>query len=152
MVSAPQSDRAWPSVQAGVCEVLCPDTSSAARDDRTAGADSIGADALRGCYSLEEITLPSTITKITARAFYNDRSLKYLDIPSAVTELGASFVANCYSLEYIKFNSSTPPTPAGTAFNDLPTSCVIKVPAGSLSTYTATQYYPSSATYVYEEY
>lgn len=116
------------------------------------GADSIGADALRGCYSLEEITLPSTITKITARAFYNDRSLKYLDIPSAVTELGASFVANCYSLEYIKFNSSTPPTPAATAFNDLPTSCVIKVPAGSLSTYTATQYYPSSATYVYEEY
>ena len=51
------------------------------------------------CTSLEEITLPSTITQIGNNMFYNCSSLKTINVPEGVTTLGSSAFYNCSALE-----------------------------------------------------
>lgn len=98
------------------------------------------------------------ITQIGSYAFISTNITSVI-IPNTVTDIGYGVFANCTDLESITFEGSTPPTVdgsnpygEGTAFEELPSTCVIRVPTGSLSAYTSAENYPDSTEYTYVEY
>lgn len=104
-----------------------------------------------GARSLRSVVIPSGVTEIESQAFSGCWSLAELDIPDSVTTIGSYAFEKCYSLKSIKFHSTTPPTAGSYAFSNLPTTCTIYVPTGSLVDYTSAQNYPSASTYTYVE-
>lgn len=90
----------------------------------------IGENAFSYCSALTSITIPSSVTEIDQRAF-----------------------DGCTHLGTITFAPTTPPTVANAnAWSNIPTTCIIRVPQGTLSDYTSASNYPSSSTYTYVEY
>ena len=102
--------------------------------------------------NLKDCKISSALTTIAASSFSECWSLSSIVIPAAVTTIGANAFANCYSMATITFEPTTPPTVANAnAWTNLPTTCVIHVPAGTLADYTAAANYPDPATYAYVE-
>ncbi len=101
---------------------------------------------------IEKITLPDTLTTIGAETFRNAYALKEITIPAQVTSIGSSAFASLRAISEIHFRPTTPPAvSASNAFSSLPNTCIIYVPAGTLSAYTSASNYPSSSTYTYIE-
>ncbi len=116
------------------------------------GVTSIGTYTFQRCISLVLVTIQSGVTSIGGNAFYGCNSLVSITIPSSLTSINYNSFAYCYGLGLIRFESTTPPTVSdSSAWADLPTDCVIHVPAGSRSAYTSATNYPSSSTYTYVE-
>lgn len=67
---------------------------------------SIGKEAFKGCESLKNIKLPSSITIIKDSAFYSCLSLKAITIPNKVTSIGDWAFRNCVSLTEVTIPSS----------------------------------------------
>jgi hypothetical protein len=67
-----------------------------------------------------------------------------------VTSIGGAAFFGCDALTSITFESTTPPELDSDL--ELPKTCVIRVPQGSLSTYTSAENYPDPTDYIYEEY
>jgi PKD repeat protein len=125
------------------------------------GVTSIGISAFRECYSLASITIPSRVTSISDEAFIFCSSLASVTIPSGVTSIGSYAFYACYSLASVTIPSgvtsigdevfngctgvgayhvlpTTPPTLSdANAFSDIPSDCIIYVPAASLAAYQA---------------
>lgn len=97
------------------------------------------------------IVLPSTLKTIEANSLSGHGMLSELTIPASVTTIGNYGLQSNNNLAELHFKSSTPPTAGTGAFNSLPTTCKIYVPAGSLSAYTGEANYPSSSSYTYIE-
>ena len=72
-------------------------------------------------------------------------------IPEKVSSIEAFAFRYCFGMKEITFKSSVPPTVAATTFGDLPKTCIIKVPRGTLAAYKASVNYPDPAEYTYEE-
>ena len=116
------------------------------------GVTSIGNHAFDYCSNLSSITIPDGVTSIGSYAFQNCNSLSSITIPDGVTSIGNGAFSYCYGLARLYFLPTTPPSVSNSdAFSDIPTDCVIHVPAGSLSAYTSAANYPSSSTYTYVE-
>ena len=79
---------------------------------------SIGANCFNSCYSLQSITIPSSVTSFGANCFVYCYSLQSIIIPSSVTSIGSSCFFSCYSLQSITIPSSVTSI-GGTCF----TSC-----------------------------
>lgn len=77
---------------------------------------SIGEGAFRGCTSLQNINIPSTVTEIGEAAFRGCTSLTKITIPSTVTEIGYRAFENCSKLETVNMNSIRPPLVGHIAF------------------------------------
>ena len=117
------------------------------------GLTSIPNNMCEDCYELKKVNIPNGVTVINGTAFNDCSALTEIIIPDSVTQIKGECFRYCYSLGMIKFEGSTPPTlNSSNCFGGLPTDCIIYVPAGSLSSYTSAQYYPSSSTYTYIEY
>jgi hypothetical protein len=111
----------------------------------------LNSEMFRQNYSIRRMTIPS-VTSIPSRFVGDCYSLSSLTIPSTVTSISAEAFSNCYGLGEIHFKPTTPPTVANSnAFSNLPTDCKIFVPTGNLSAYTSATNYPSSSTYTYVE-
>ncbi len=109
--------------------------------------------AFSGCYNIRKATIEEGVTELPQSIFSNNGGITELTIPSTVTSIKPSALSHCRSLKTLKFVPTTPPTvTASSSFSGIPTTCKILVPAGTLETYTSTQYYPNSSTYTYEEY
>lgn len=115
---------------------------------------------LSNCGALDHAYIPNSITNIGDAVFKGCSGIAGITIPASVTAMSTNSFSNCYGLAYLKFEGSTPPTVnvvtehgvAVTPWENLPTDCIIYVPAGSLSAYTSAENYPSSSTYTYTEY
>ena len=117
---------------------------------------SIGVSVFQNCYSLTSVTIPSSVTSIGQSAFQSCYNLTSVTIPSSVTSIGVTAFQNCYSIAAIHFKRSTPPTISNAnAFGNLPTDCIIYVPASAdhsvLNAYKAASNYPDPTVYTYME-
>lgn len=112
-----------------------------------------GQSVFSGCYNIIKATIEEGVTELSQGIFSSCAGITDLVIPSTVTKINSSALNSCRSLKTLKFIPTSPPTvTASSVFSNLPTTCKILVPTGTLSTYTSMQYYPNSSTYTYEEY
>lgn len=105
------------------------------------------------CSSLTTIDLSNCtyLESIHAEAFMGCSNVTTVKIPASVTSLGTRAFSQLGSAEKITFLRSTPASAQANCFQNLPTTCEIHVPAGSLAAYTSASNYPSSSTYTYVE-
>jgi hypothetical protein len=101
---------------------------------------------------LRRITIPNSVTSTGDSAFRGLYSISSITIPDSVASIGSNAFYDLKGIGQIIFTSSTPPTVGSSAFYNVPTSCKIYVPSGSLTSYTSASGYPSSSTYTYIEY
>ena len=67
---------------------------------------SIGDNAFSGCSSLQKLVIPSSVTSIGGWAFQNCSSLQELVIPSSVKSIGDNAFSGCSSLQKLAIPSS----------------------------------------------
>ena len=67
---------------------------------------SIGQYAFYYCYSLQSVSIQSCVTSIGNQAFRECRSLQSVSIPSSVTKIGDQLFYYCYSLQSVTIPSS----------------------------------------------
>ena len=111
---------------------------------------SIGDSAFSSCYALASITIPNSVTSIDSEAFSGCSALASITIPNSVTSIDSEVFSDCSALASITFKPTTPPELNGDL--SIPTTCVIRVPQGTLSDYTSASNYPDPSSYIYEEY
>ena len=70
------------------------------------GVTSIGEKAFYNCNSLESITIPSGVTSIGKRAFCGCELLESITIPTSVTSIGERAFSNCRSLTSVTIPGS----------------------------------------------
>ena len=92
---------------------------------------SLEESCFEGCANLTSITIPSSITSLGDMCFAFS-SLTSIMIPSSVTYLGSSCFFRCGNLESIYFKGKSPNSISKT---DIPTKCIIYVPAEYLQDY-----------------
>ena len=83
---------------------------------------------ISGCYSLQNITIPSGITSIGNRVFEKAYSLQNIIIPSSVTSIGATVFTNIYSLAIVDFSNHTSIPTLTSGFTNIQSDCKIIVP------------------------
>lgn len=92
---------------------------------------SIGDTAFEGCHSLASIVIPDGVTSIGSSMFLGCYSLASIIIPDSVTSIGQAAFKDCYGVAIYDFTNHTivPTLSNANAFSNIPSDCVIKVPA-----------------------
>ena len=111
-------------------------------------ADNVNNYEFNGCQALETISFnpAPSLTTLGISAFNGCYSLREFEIPATITSIGAQAFYRCYSMQSLRFKPATPPTVANAnAFKDIPTTCVVEVPAASLAAYQAATNYSGIA-------
>ena len=54
-----------------------------------------------GCWSLDNIVIPETVTTLGDSCFASCKNLKEINIPDSVTEIGDGVFQNCFNLKQI---------------------------------------------------
>ena len=87
------------------------------------------------------LTIPNSVTTIGERAFIYCRDLTSVTIPNSVTSIGDAAFYSCNSLTSIKCLAAVPPS-LGTInlFFNIPDTCTLTVPCGSLEAYTTSDW------------
>ena len=111
---------------------------------------SIGNNAFGGCTSLSSVSIPSSVTSIGADAFSNCYSLSSVSIPNSVTSIGNHAFYNCYGMAIYDFtkHTSVPTLSNSNAFQNIPSDCVIKVPASLLEEWKAATNWSNYASFI----
>lgn len=103
------------------------------------------------CDSLTYVNINNATTALPANAFLRLGSLPRLTIPENVMTIGANAFANCTGLLTLRFLARNPPAVANAnAFSNLPASCVVEVPVGTLAAYQAATNYAAIAAQMVE--
>ena len=94
------------------------------------------------CNMLQKVELGRGVTSIGNNAFQYCYSLASVNIPDSVTSIGDGAFYRCYGMAEYHLKPTTPPTLLSkTVFENIPSDCVIYVPAGCLEAYqTATNW------------
>ena len=87
-------------------------------------------------------TIPETVRKIGARAFYGLEGLMSIEIPASVEEIGDNAFAECANLTSVVVRATNPPEMpseergySDPAFEDIGEGCVLTVPKGKRQLY-----------------
>ena len=116
------------------------------------GVTSIGSSTFQYCSSLSSITIPDGVTSIGSGAFSSCSSLSSITIPDRVTSIGSGAFSKCYGVAEYHLKPTTPPTLSNTsAFNNIPSDCIIYVPKGCLETYQNATNWTTYASHIQEE-
>ena len=97
----------------------------------------IGNDAFYSCVGMLSVEIPNTVTSIGDTAFGECQYLASVTIPSSVTSIEDYAFTECYNLRDVTCLAITPPTLYGQGVfeQNTYTSCILKVPAESVSDY-----------------
>lgn len=82
-----------------------------------------------------ELVIPNNVTYIGSAAFSGWDKAKKLKLGSGLTSISSSAFANWISCDEINILATTPPAAGSSFLSSLKSTCVIKVPAASLSAY-----------------
>lgn len=104
--------------------------------------------AFYDCKKLTSITFPDNVTSIMDRSFSGCTGLTSLTIGNSVTSIETYAFSRCSSVILIICTATTPPEIQSTTFNNVPATCVIKVPAESVSAYKAATNWSARADYI----
>ena len=96
---------------------------------------SIGDRAFSGCSGLTSVTIPNSVTSIGTWAFEGCGSLTSVRIGNSVTRIRNGAFFGCSGLTSITCEAVTPPTLSSTFSGVDKSTCVLYVPAGSVSAY-----------------
>ena len=99
------------------------------------GLTTIGPSAFQGCSALTSITIPNSVTTIGQSGFYGCVAATFIQIGSAVTSIGGNAFYNATACNEMRCLPLTPPSIISNTFSNLKSTCVIKVPAASLTLY-----------------
>ena len=114
--------------------------------------------AFYGCWRLESVEIPNSVTSIDYQAFYNCSGLTSVEIPNSVTSIGNYAFLDCSGLTSVEIPNSVtsigeyafydcsgltsvtslniiPPTLVSRVFYDVPADCVLYVPEGCVGAY-----------------
>ena len=97
---------------------------------------SMGGGAVGYCTSLTSVTLSDALTEIPNFAFMRCTALPTITLPASIESIGAGAFNNCTAMDSIVVQSTTPPSIGMSAFRNVPETCVLIVPCGTLDAYT----------------
>lgn len=113
----------------------------------------LGKQVFQLCTNLETVQMSNGMKYIRENSFFGCSKLKNIEIPDTVEMILSRAFMNCTALESIKFYKPTPISISATdVWTNIPTTCKIYVPSGSLSAYSSAANYPDPNTYTYVEY
>ena len=93
------------------------------------GLQQIGEAAFSGCYCLEKLVIPESITYIGKGAFHACKSLKEITLPNTLTSIGESVFSDCMALTDITIPNSVK-TIGKNAFNLCTGLKTVTIPKG----------------------
>jgi hypothetical protein len=104
------------------------------------------------CLSLSETEdILKSKTSIGGNNFVSCISLQNVTIPNTITEINNNAFNGCASLSEIHCQATTPPTLGTGVFNGLPSNYIIYVPVGYAETYKAASGWSTYADHILEE-
>ncbi len=111
----------------GLAEVIIPNS-----------VTEIGYSTFYGCGGLKEVTIPNSVTSIGNEAFRGCSGLTTVSIGNSATEIGDYAFRDCSGLkEIVSLNPEPPICNDDICFLNVPTDCILKVPAGAKEAYSA---------------
>ncbi len=113
---------------------------------------SIGEEAFGCCTGLTSVTIPNSVTSIGIDAFYWCRNLTSVIIGSGVTSIDMRAFSECTALTSVRCLAVTPPSIDNTSFYNVPSTCTLAVPCGSIGAYTGSDWNEYFAGRISEEF
>lgn len=104
----------------------------------------INDNSFSNCNSLISVSIPNTITSIGNSSFANCGNMTSIIIPGAVTSIGNDAFWYCSSLTEIISFASIAPTLGNYTFWGVPSSTIIQIPCGNVTSYASTWSYFSN--------
>lgn len=95
----------------------------------------IGSQAFGGASKITSLTLSNQLKTIGSAAFLNLSLLTSLLLPATLTSIGADGFGGLAACLEITSLAVAPPTITATTFSNLKATCIIKVPAASVTAY-----------------
>ena len=101
----------------------------------------IGYNAFRKCSGLTSVTIPNSVISIGNYVFSYCSGLTSVTIPNSLTSIGRGAFYHCNSLTSIKCLAAVPPSlDTISLFFNIPDTCTLTVPCGSLEAYTTSDW------------
>jgi hypothetical protein len=92
------------------------------------------------------VTIPNSVETIGGMAFTNCTSLTKVTIGSSVTVIEDAALGDCTALTEITCLNPAPPAISYYTFYNVPSSCTLRVPAGSVAAYRAAAHWGTFGT------
>jgi predicted MarR family transcription regulator len=101
---------------------------------------SIGKNAFQYCSSLTSITIPGSVTSIGKNAFWSCENLTSVSIPNSVTSIGSYSFQYCDKLSTVKVEWEVPVSISSDVFSNN-ANMMLNVPLGTKEAYAAASYW-----------
>ncbi len=101
------------------------------------GVSSIGSSAFTGWVLSKSLILPEGLLTISQQAFQSWGVAKNLTLPSTITSLSSEAFSGWSSCDEVICKAINPPAITSTTFLGIKSTCVFKVPVGSVDAYKA---------------
>ncbi|MEB6680294.1 leucine-rich repeat domain-containing protein [Acinetobacter lwoffii] len=88
-------------------------------------------------YAIKSLVIPDNVRVVANQAFNDWRACLTVDIGAGVENIGVQAMYNLAACNEIICRATTPPAIQSNTFQNLKSTCVIKVPAGSIAAYQA---------------
>ena len=112
---------------------------------------SIGSSAFNYCYGLASVVIPDSVTSIGILAFNYCYGLASVVISDSVTSIEGFAFTYCYGVKEYHILATTPHSIQSNTFRNIPSDCIIYVPAGTVDAYKTATNWAALADHIQEE-
>lgn len=98
--------------------------------------------------NLTSVEIPHGVTYIGDAVLSYCTNLKSVTLPSSIKSIGSAAFVSCVSLSRVILKAATPPSVQSNTFKELPSTCVIEVPAESVDAYKAAPFWSALASQI----